>query len=108
MSGYLLAGTRLACGELEISLPAPSTTRKVRSASGRTFHLAARLPPGAAAAGGYLLADGPVPRSDKAPRPRTGFEIESATADSITVRDYPVVACDEVEVLHSSWLCVKE
>ena len=45
-----------------------------------------------------------MPRSETAPRPRTGFEIESATADSITVRDYPVIECDEVEVLYSTWL----
>ncbi len=33
------------------------------------------------------------------PRPQTGFEIESVTKDSITVRDYPVVECDEITVL---------
>ena len=108
VQGYLLAGRELACGELKISLPEPSTVLKVRSVSERTFHLAERVPSGLVAAGGYLLACGPMPRSEDAPRPRTGFEIESFTADSITVRDYPVIECDEVEVLHSGWLCPKE
>ncbi|MFO7905234.1 MAG: hypothetical protein ACQESR_07990 [Planctomycetota bacterium] len=103
IQGYLLAGGELECGELKIRLPEPSTTLKVRSVSDRTFQLAERLPSGAAGAGGYLLARGPVPMSETAPRPRTGFEIESSKADSITVRDYPVVECDEVDVLHSSW-----
>ena len=48
------------------------------------------------------MAAGPGPISERAPRPRTGFEISSSTADSITVRDYPVGECGEVEVLHST------
>jgi hypothetical protein len=105
VQGYLLAGGELVCGELKISLPEANTTLKVRSVSERTFHLAERLPPGAVDVGAYLLASGPMPMSEKASRPGTGFEIESFTADTITVCDYPVVECDEVEVLHSGWLC---
>ncbi len=103
VNGYLLAGTRLACGEMEIDLPAPSTTVGVRSVSDRMFHLSEPLPPDLATPGSYLLSSGPTPLSEDAPRPQTGFEIESATADSITVRDYPPVDCDEVILLHSKW-----
>ena len=104
IQAYLLSGASLACGELKISLPEPNTTLKVRSVSNRTFHLADPLPPGLVVSGSYLLACGPEPMSEKAPRPRTGFEIESTTADSITVREYPAIECDEVTVLHSRWL----
>ncbi|MDY0168458.1 MAG: heparinase II/III family protein [Thermoguttaceae bacterium] len=103
VNGYLLAGTRLACGRLDINLPAPSTTVGVRSVSGRTFHLSEPLPVDLATPGSYLLSSGPAPLSEDAPRPQTGFEIESATADAITVREYPPVECDEVTLLHSKW-----
>ena len=114
--GYLLDGTSLGCGELQMRLPEPSTTLRVRSVSDRTYHLAEPLPPGLAVNGSYLLARGPEPRPglveqwvaakiDPAdvPRPQTGFEMEATTADSITVRDYPVFGCDEVTLLNSQW-----
>lgn len=107
LEGYLLGGTRLTCGALDMRLPEPSTTLEVRSVSERTYHLAKPAPPGVAVPGSYLLAAGAVPLSDKAPRPQTGFEIESATADSITVRDYPVVACEKIEVLRWRWVRLK-
>jgi len=114
---YLLNGTNLTCGELQINVPEPSTTLRVRSVSDRTYHLAEPLPPGLAVSGSYLLACGPEPRAElveqwvsremdpaDVPRPQTGFEVETTTPDSITVRDYPVIACDEVTLLNSKWL----
>ncbi|MBI3946587.1 MAG: heparinase II/III family protein, partial [Armatimonadetes bacterium] len=119
--GYLLNGTRLACGELAVRLPQPNTPLKVKSVEGRTFHLAEPLAAGAAVPGSYLLAAGPEERhptllayragvnqdTDPLPRPRTGFEIESATADTITVRDYFPRPCEAVVALNSRWLSVK-
>ena len=93
--GYLLNGTQLACGDLKVSLPAPHLTLKVRSVDGGTFHLSDPLPPGRAVPGSYLLAG-----TD----PRTGFEIASAGVDSITVRDYPAMACDQITLLNSRWV----
>lgn len=101
---YLLNGTGIECGQTQITLPSAGTTLRVASVSDRTLHLAEPLPPAMAPAGTYLLADGAMPLEEGRPRPRTGFEIESTTADSITVRDYPPVACDEVTILHSVWM----
>jgi len=93
--GYLLNGTRLACGDVRIALPEPHTTLRVRSAEGNTFYLADPLPPGQAVSGSYLLAGA---------SPRTGFEVESAEEGSITVRDYPAIACEDITLLNSRWM----
>ena len=93
--GYLLNGSRLACGDLEIGLPEPVTKLKVRSVEGNTFHLAEKLGPDTAPVGSYLLAG-----TD----PQTGFEVESTSENAITVRDYPAIACEEVTVLNSGWV----
>ncbi len=100
LNAYLLAGTSLQCGQVHLTLPQPNYTLRVASVSDRTFHLVEPLPPGLAA-GTYLLAEGPHPLQQGLPRPRTGFEIETTTADSITVRDYPPLECDEVTILNS-------
>jgi hypothetical protein len=107
VQAYLLGGASLACGDLKISLPNPSATLEVGSVSDRTFYLAEPLPSGLAANGAYLIARGPEPISEKAPRPQTGFEIESTSSNSITVRDYPAIKCEEVTVLSSKWLQVE-
>ncbi len=91
---YLLNGTELNCGDLSISLRAASTTLKVRSVSGRTFLLAEPVPDPGSIAGSYLLAG---------EAPQTGFEIESATEDAITVRDYPAIPSETVTILNSGW-----
>jgi len=101
LQAYLLAGTELACGKTKITLAAPQTTLRVASVSDRNFHLTEPLLPDMAPTGTYLLANGPAPLRKGLPRPRTGFEIEAATVNSITVRDYPVCDCDEVTILHS-------
>ncbi|MDA0745801.1 MAG: heparinase II/III family protein, partial [bacterium] len=108
--GYLLKGTHLECGDFRIDSPGASVTLPVRSVSEQTFYLAEPLPDGLAGAGSYVLASGPAGTfSDPdAPPPQTGFEIESVTPDSITVRDYPALDCGEVTVLSSRWLSVSE
>jgi len=90
LQAYLLAGSRLSCGQTKITLPAAQVTLKVESVEGRTFHLADPVPPKLATPGRYLLAG------------ETGYEIESATKDSITVRDYPAIQCEQITVLSSA------
>jgi len=86
VGAYLLGGTSLKCGDLQITYPRPNTPLKVRSVQGRTFHLAEPLPAGIGQAGAYLLTGG------------TGYEIQSTTKDSITVRDYPAIPSEQVMV----------
>ncbi len=90
LRSYLLDGTELRCGEERLALSEGQTPLKVASVEGRIYHLAEDAPVDRGLVGTYLLAD------------ETGYEIESATARSITVRDYPAVACDEVRLLNSS------
>ena len=85
---YLLAGTRLHCGDVELTLDSATTRLNVESVDGRTVHLSDVLPDGLAAPGGYILAGG------------TGYEIESVGQRTITVRDYPIIECDEITLLH--------
>ena len=98
VQAYLLNGVRLSCGDLQIVLPEPSATLKVRSVADRTFYLAEPLTTPPPARGSYLLAGG---------APQTGFEIESATPDAITVRDYPAIPCDKVTLLNSRWMHIE-
>ena len=104
LGAYLLAGTELAFGDTRLELPEATTTLRVASVEDRTFHLAEPLPADLTANAWFALAEGPEPMTPDSPRPRTGFEIESADTESITVRDYPVLDCDEVTILHAAWL----
>jgi hypothetical protein len=88
---YLLAGSRLTCGDLELNLPSPTLPLAVESITDRTFHLAEPLPPNLNLTGNYVLA------AD------TGYEIESTTERTLTVRAYPAVDCTDVEILTSAW-----
>ncbi|MFV2068224.1 MAG: heparinase II/III family protein, partial [Pirellulales bacterium] len=88
---YLLAGTRLQCGDVELTRETATTGLKVASVEDRTFHLVDILPEGSVTAGQYVLGGG------------TGYEIESAGQRTITVRDYPIVACDEITLLHDAF-----
>ncbi len=97
VQGYLLNGTVLGCGDLQISLAEASTRLKVQSVEDGTFRLAEPLPDAQAVVGSYLLAG---------EAPQTGFEIASASEDAITVRDYPAIVCDEIRVLNSGWVGV--
>ena len=101
--GYLLNGTSLRCGDLEISLHEAATTLPVRAVSDRTIHLAAPVPEGLAAPGTHLLAQGPARHYEntQTPYPVTGFEVESRTGDTITIRDYPPCKCAEITLLNS-------
>lgn len=103
--GYLLNGTHLECRDLKIELAKPNVTLKVQSVEDRTFHLAEGQPQGVSV-GSYILVEEPPTsfgRKNKA-RPISGFEIESTTANSITVRDYPAVKCEKITVLNSKWV----
>ncbi|MDE2888122.1 MAG: heparinase II/III family protein [Gemmatimonadota bacterium] len=91
---YLLNGTELTCGELTVSLAEASTTVSVRSVEARTFHLAEPLSDPERVVGAYLLTG---------TTPQTGFEIESATENAITVRDYPAIPTETVTILNSGW-----
>ncbi len=104
LRAYLLAGTHLQHGDTVVELPRATTTLRVDSVSDRTFNLAEALPEELAESAWYVLSEGPQPREEGYPRPRTGFEIETTGADSITVREYPVVECDKVTILHAAWL----
>ena len=109
VQGYLLKGTSLVCGDLRIRLPEGSTTLPVRSVTDRTVHLDRPVPDGLAGVGTHLLARGPARRygDHQAPHPQTGFEVESAGGDSITVRDYPLFECDEITLLNSEWVRIE-
>ncbi|MFH1924433.1 MAG: heparinase II/III family protein [Planctomycetota bacterium] len=89
--GYLLAGTRLASGPLEITLPRATTPLEVKSVAGTTFQLAEPFPQDLKAEGLYLLAGD------------TGHEIQSAAGDSVIVRDYPATDASRITILHSAW-----
>jgi hypothetical protein len=104
---YLLAGTYLQCDETVLELPQAITTLRLASVAGRTFTLAEPLPAELAETARFVLTDGPQPLVEGQSRPRTGFEIESISTDSITVRDYPVPECDEITILHSAWVKVE-
>ena len=81
---FLVAGRRLQLGDVTLACEKPTTPLKVASVEGRTFHLADDLSSASVMPRQYVLADG------------TGYEIESVTPRSISVRDYPVTACDEI------------
>jgi hypothetical protein len=92
LQAYLLDGSRLDCGAARLVLQAPSYTLPVASVEGRTFQLAEALPTDASATGACMLA------AD------TGYEIQQASGNSITVRDYPAIECEQVTILSSVWL----
>lgn len=103
---YLLGGTGLKCGDLKIELPAATESLKVRSVHDRTIRLAQPLSAAVAGAATLVLARGPKPLASAAgvPMPQTGFDIESAAGETITVRDYPALPSDTVTVLCSKWI----
>jgi hypothetical protein len=88
---YLHEGTSLTVGGAGIALEQPRISREVTSVDGRTMTLAEPLPEGFTLKGAYVRGAG------------TGWEIESATEDTITVRDYPLVALEEVTIPMSAW-----
>lgn len=83
----LIDGTELHCGGHTLTLPQGRTECRVASVENRTYHLAEPL---SALPGAFLLA------AD------TGYDIESTTPNTITVRDYPAVDCRTVTLLHSA------
>ena len=91
LQAYVLNGTRLRCGDAELAVAQPNTRLNITSVEGRTFRLAEPLPADRPSPGTYLLAA------------KTGYEIESATADSITVRDYPATPCKQITILNAAW-----
>ena len=96
LRAYLLDGTELTCGGKKLTLSQGRTSLEVASVQDRTFHLAEDMPGGLDLAGAYVLAG------------ETGYEIESTTARSITVRDYPAQECDAIRILHAAVSTGKE
>ena len=90
LRAYLLNGTELRCGERRLTLSRSRIPLRVVSVEGRTFSLEEDIPKDMPPVGAYLLAGG------------TGYEIESTGRRSVTVRDYPALACEVVEVLNSA------
>lgn len=87
---YLLCGTELRCGSHTLTLSQAQTPLDVTSVDNRTYHLSQTVPDPNNLPGTYLLA------AD------TGYEIESASEKSITVRDYPAIACDRITLLNAA------
>ena len=87
---FLLCGTTLRCGGRTLTADQAQVPLGVASVEGRTFHLAEAVPGPEALPGTWLLA------AD------TGYEVESASDRSITVRDYPAVACGEIRLLQAA------
>ncbi len=90
LRSYLLDGTLLQCGDVRLELAQSRTALAVDAVEGRTFHLAESAPTDREIVGAYLLAN------------QTGFEIEAVGPQTLTVRDYPAVECDEVVVLNEA------
>ncbi len=88
---YLHEGTSLAVDGEAIELARPRITRKVVSVDDRTMTLAEPLPEG------LVLQDAWVRGAD------TGWQVESASGDTITVREYPLIDLDEVTIAMSAW-----
>ena len=86
---YFLNGTALSCGKKKLTLSEGQTALKVTSVEGRTLRLAEDVPEEGDIIGSYVLVG------------ETGYEIESTTARSITVRDYPAVECCIVILLNA-------
>ena len=87
---YLLCGTELRYGSHTLTLSQAQTPLDVTSVDNRTYHISQTLSEPDTLPGTYLLcAD-------------TGYEIESASEKSITVRDYPTTACDRIVLLNAT------
>ena len=87
---YLLCGTELRCGSHTLTRSQAQTPLDVTSVDNRTYHLSQTLPEPDTLSGTYITA------AD------TGYEIESASEKSITVRDYPAIACDRISLLNAA------
>ena len=87
---YLLCGTELRYGSHTLTLSQAQTPLDVTSVDKRTYHISQTVPYPDALPGTYLLA------AD------TGYEIESASEKTITVRDYPAIACDRIVLLNAA------
>ena len=89
---YLLCGTELRCDSHTLTLPQAQTPLDVTSVDNRTYYISQTVPEPDTLPGTYLLA------AD------TGYEIESASERSITVRDYPAIASDRIVLLNAATL----
>ena len=93
---FLLCGTSLRGGGRSLRPDQAQIRRGVASVEGRTFHLTEGVPEAESLPGTWLLA------AD------TGYEVESASERSITVRDYPAVPCEEIRLLEAAALVEEE
>ena len=90
LRAYLLRGTELRCNGHALAIDSAEISLEVTGVSDRTYHLGSAVPDSDSLPGTYLLCDD------------TGYEIEAATEESITVRDYPATECDAVTLLNSA------
>lgn len=86
---YLLDGTHLGSGDTSLTLPSGRTELAVSSTHDRTYHLTDIPPNDLSKPGSYLLVGD------------TGYEIESVSGSTLTVRDYPATESDTITLLHS-------
>ncbi len=91
LQGYLLDGTELSCGGTALGIPVDRFEVPVEGVEGRTYHLGRPLPTDIMPTGAYVLAGD------------TGYEVETCTEDTITVRDYPAIECEQLTLLNSLW-----
>lgn len=88
---YLHEGALLRADGQAIELADARITRAVASVDGRTMTLAEPLPEGLVLEGAYARGGG------------TGWEIESASGRTITVREYPLIPLEDVTIAMSAW-----
>ena len=86
-----LTTAELSCGGTTLGIPVDRFEVPVESVEGRTYHLGRPLPTDIMPTGAYILAGD------------TGYEVESCTENTITVRDYPAIECEQLTLLNSLW-----
>ena len=101
LQAYLLNGTALKAAQTEIVHKEPSTKTAVSAVEATRVLFATPLDPAIPATARYMLAPGPPPIREGMPRLQTGFGLNEITRDHAVPRDYPVVSCREVTLLHS-------
>ena len=96
LRAYLLCGAELRCNGHALTIDRAAVSLEVARVTNRTYHLRNAVPDPDTLPGTYLLCGD------------TGYEIEDATEESITVRDYPATECDTITLLKSVGFVAEE